>query len=213
MRAMALEPFFVGYIAAWSIACIAAAVLIIRRPGDFSLMSAQYRRYLLQPWKIVTFVLAATGLTLMAPYTGDPTWDYIDAPMMALLTFLTAPWAVGEMYLALRRRRLSKQTFVAACAWLLSASWCYDLYLVFRDGLYPPTWFANLAASSILYLLAGMLWSLEWRAERGALFGFMAHDWPNAAHASSFRRLAWFALPIMVLAGALLAPFLWDGWG
>ena len=102
---MTLEPFFVGYIAAWGIACIVAAVLVIRRPGDFSITSAAYRRYVLQPWKIVTFLLAATGLTVMAPYTGDPTWDYIDAPMMAILTFATAPWALGEIYLALRRRR------------------------------------------------------------------------------------------------------------
>lgn len=213
MRAVSLEPFFAGYLAAWGIACVAAAALVARRPGDFTLTSAAYWRYLLQPWKVVTFLIAAAGLTLMAPYTGDPTWDYIDAPMMALLTFATAPWAVGEIYLAARRMRFSKQTFVAACAWLLSASWCYDLYLLLRDGAYPPTWFANLAASSILYLLAGMLWSLEWRAGRGAVFGFMTQDWPNPAGGASFGRLAWFALPIMALAGGLLAPFLWGGWG
>lgn len=195
MRGVSLEPFFAGYLAAWGTACVAAIVLLVRRPADFALASPAYWRYLLQPWKGVTFLIAAAGLTLMAPYTGDPTWDYIDAPMMALLTFATAPWAVGEVYLAARRMRFSKQTFVAAY------------------GAYPPTWFANLAASSILYLLAGMLWSLEWRAGRGAVFGFMTQDWPNPAGGASFGRLAWFALPIMALAGGLLAPFLWGGWG
>ena len=210
---MQLEPFFVAYTAAWATACTAAIALVVHRPRDFSIIGADYRRYLLQPWKIVTFIMAAAGITVMAPYTGDPTWDYVDAPMMSILTFATAPWAVGAVYLAARSKLFTKQTYVAACLWLFSASWCYDLYLVLRDGVYPPTWLANLVASSILYVLAGMLWSLEWRPQRGATFGFIEADWPNPAYAASFRKLAWYAIPIMAMVGGLLAPFLWGGWG
>lgn len=208
-----MEPFFVAYMATWGIACALAIAMVVRRPAAFLITTVSYREYLLKPWKLVAFVLAGVGITVMAPYTGDPTWDYVDAPMMAILTYVTAPWAVGEIYRALKKKHFGQSAFVAAVAWLFSASWCYDLYLVFRDGTYPITWAANLAASSILYVLAGMLWNLEWRPGRGATFGFMEPDWPNPAHGSGFAKLAWFALPIMLLVVAALAPFLWGGWG
>jgi hypothetical protein len=208
-----IEPFFVAYMVAWGSACVVALALVVLRPGNFSLASTAYRRYLLKPWKVTTFVLAAAGLAIMAPYTGDPTWDYYDALLMAVLTFITAPWSVGTVYRFLKRMESAKALFVALCAWFLSASWCYDLYLVVRDGTYPSTWFANLVASSILYILAGMLWNLEWRAGRGVVFGFMERDWPNPAFAGGAAKLVWYAVPIMLLVGGLLAPFLWGGWG
>jgi len=133
--------------------------------------------------------------------------------MMSILTFATAPWALGTLYRALRARTLSKQAFVALCLWLFSASWCYDLYLVFRDGRYPDTWLANMAASSILYMLAGMLWNFEWRPGRGVVFGFMEEGWPDPARAGDFGKLIWYALPVAALAAGLILPFLWGGWG
>lgn len=199
--------------AAWSSALLVAGVFVARSRTDFPITDKDYWRYLLQPWKVVTFLLAGTGITVIAPYTGDPTWDYFDAAMMAVLTYATAPWAVGTLYRAAREKRHAKQAYVALCLWLFSASWCYDLYLVFRDGRYPDTWAANMVASSILYLLAGMLWNLEWRAGRGVTFGFLEPDWPNPAHAGAFGKLVWYALPVMLLAGGLIAPFLWGGWG
>lgn len=206
-----LEPFFLGYIALWAGACLIAVVLVVRRPAGFEITSNAYRRYILQPWKLATFAVAATGITLIAPYTGDPTWDYFDALMMSVLTFVSAPWAVGTIYRALRGGARPAQAYVAICAMLFSASWCYDIYLVWRDGAYPLTWLSNLAASSILYLLAGMLWSLEWRVGRGVTFGFMESGWPESAHAGDFARMAWFALPIMILVTIMIISFLWTG--
>ena len=208
-----IDPFFYVYIFGWAAACLFAVGLVVRRPRDFEIAGPKYRRYLLQPWKIATFAVAATGITVIAPYTGDPTWDYFDALTMAALTFATAPWAVGTLYRALRGAAGLRQPYVAVCAMLFSASWCYDIYLVFRDGMYPVTWLANMAASSILYLLAGMLWNLEWRPVRGATFGFMETGWPDPAHAGDPARLAWYALLIMLLAGGLIVPFFWGGWG
>jgi hypothetical protein len=156
--------------------------------------------------------VAALGITVIAPYTGDQTWDYYDAMMMSVLTFATAPWAVGTLYRTLRGEARPANAYVALCAMLFSASWCYDIYLVFRDGSYPMTWWANMAASSILYLLAGMLWNLEWRPGRGATFGFMEQGWPDPAHAAGFSKLVWMAIPIMALAAGLILPFLWGGW-
>ena len=206
---MRLEPLFLAYIGGWGLACVVAIALVARRPAAFEITRRQYREYLLQPWKLATFAIATAGITVIAPYTGDPTWDYFDAIMMSVLTFATAPWAVGTLYRTVRGRSGVAQAYVAICAMLFSASWCYDLYLVFRDGYYPLTWWSNMAASSILYLLAGMLWSLEWRPVRGVTFGFMEEGWPDPAHARGFAKLAWFALPIMLLVSIMILSFLW----
>ena len=108
-----LEPFFVGYIALWSVACLVALGLVVMRPAGFEITGRAYWRYLLQPWKLATFAVAAAGITLIAPWTGDPTWDYFDALMMSVLTFASAPWAVGTLYRALRGRAKAVNAYVA----------------------------------------------------------------------------------------------------
>jgi hypothetical protein len=127
---------------------------------------------------------------------------------MSVLTFATAPWAVGILYLAIRRKVEILQVYVAICIWMFSASWSYDLYLVLRDGAYPITWLPNIFASSVLYVSSGLLWNLEWKEERGVVFGFMEPGWPEVTDTRMFRRIMWFALPFMVLAAAMIAAFL-----
>lgn len=203
-----LPPFFAAYVAAWTLACIAALAIYFRDRSAFAISHRAYWRYLCAPWKLATFAVASAGITLIAPYTGDPTWDYVDALLMSVLTFVTAPWAIGVIYLALRRRLPLKQAYVAACAWMFSASWCYDIYLVWRDGIYPITWLANIGASSTLYVAAGLLWNLEWRQGRGVVFGFMLDGWPALpADQSGLRRIFWFALPLMLFAAIAILSF------
>jgi len=203
----AIEPFFKIYMAAWIAACGLAMVLFARAPSRHAVAKRDYWRQLAVPWRVVTFIVATLGITLIAPYTGDPTWDRFDAALMSILTFATAPWSVGTLYLATRQRAGPAQVYVAACAWLLSASWCYDLYLVLRDGVYPLTWWSNLAASSILYACAGMFWSLEWRAGRGVTFAFMEPDWPAPPAPAGFAKVIWFALPLMIIVTVAIVQF------
>ncbi len=66
--------------------------------------------------------VATTGITLIAPYTGDPTWDYVDALFMSVLAFTTAPWTVGALYRVVQRKLPAQQGFVAFCVWMFSAS-------------------------------------------------------------------------------------------
>ncbi|MBI1891555.1 MAG: hypothetical protein HYS18_12965 [Burkholderiales bacterium] len=209
MNKITLEPFFYWYIAAWFSLCVTAIVLCMRDPASFSFTSPQYRRFLGVPWKLVTFAIAATAMTVVAPYTGDPTWDYVDAAFMSILTFAGAPWVVGTLYLFARRKEGGKQLYVAFCLWMFSASWSYDIYLVFRDGAYPLTWFANIFASSVLYISAGLLWSLDWRPGRGTTFSFLESDWPAASATSVFTKLFWVALPFFVIGvGSILYFFI-----
>lgn len=203
-----LEPFFQAYIAAYLLVMLAAAVLMLRQRSRLSLFSSNYRKFLALPWRLTTFVIATVGLTLVAPYTGDPTWDYFDAPMMAVLTYLTAPWVIGTLYRLLAGQARPVEAFIAAVLWMSSASWCYDLYILYKHGMYPGTWAWNIAASSVLYACAGLMWNLDAREGHGVVFAFREPGWPQAA-GKGFGRIVWFALPFMLIVGVGVAYFLW----
>jgi len=204
-----MRMFFTIYITFWATACLIAAVVYIRDRQSYALSHSDYWHFLFKPWKVITFLIAATGLTVIAPYTGDPTWDYFDALFMSLLTFFTAPWATGVLYKVAKRELALKQAFVAGCIWMFSASWSYDLYLLIRDGCYPVTWFSNIFASSALYMSAGLLWNLDWRKERGVIFSFMEADWPVMSSFSVLPKILWFALPLMILVTLFILLFFW----
>ena len=203
-----MTKFFIFYTLSWSLACLTAILVMFLQRSVFELFQSRYWRFLLQDWKIAIFLLAAAGLIVIAPYTGDPTWDYLDASFMSLLTFATAPWVVGTLYLAIRGKSMAAKVYVAICIWMFSASWSYDLYLILRDGVYPDTWLPNIFASSVLYVSAGLLWNLEWKEGSGVIFGFMEPNWPEVTDSRVFRKIVWFALPFMVLAAAMIISFL-----
>ena len=205
---MLLTPAFKLYIASYSLACVVAAALIIRERNSLALLQPEYRRFLFSRWKLTTFAIAAVSMTLMAPYTGDPTWDYVDAAFMSIFTFLTAPWSVGTLFLALRGEAKLTHVYIAICVWMFSVSWTYDVYILLKHGYYPATWAPNIVLSSILYLSAGMMWNLQKKTGRGVIFGFMEPGWPDASHELGFRQVFWLALPIMLLVTAMIVPFL-----
>ena len=204
-----LEPFFKAYVACYVALMVLGAVALYARRGHLALFTADYRKFLGQPWRLTTFTIAALGMVIVAPYTGDPTWDYVDAAMMSILTYLTAPWAVGTLYFALAGRARPIDVFIAVVIWLTSASWCYDLYILFKQGMYPVTWAWNIAASSVLYACAGLMWNLDWRAGHGVVFAFREPGWPQAVSSASFLRVAAFAAPFMIIVGVGVAYFLW----
>jgi hypothetical protein len=198
-------PFRV-YMGLWGLATLLAVVVAFRRRKALSILSRGYGRGLARPWKLVTFGLAAGFFVVIAPYSGDPTWDAVDASLMSVLTYLTAPWSVGTLYRAVRRREGLASIYVALTAWMFSASWCYDGWLVLRDGRYPPTWASNVLASSILYLSAGLFWSVTHATGRGVVFGFMLDAWPAHEEVAT-ARVAWVALIFAVLVAAMMSPF------
>jgi hypothetical protein len=204
-----MENFFVCYMLAWGSACLVAAGMFIFRFNTLDITRRSYWRFLLQPWKVVTFAIAALGLIVIAPYTGDPTWDYYDATFMSVLTFATAPWAVGVLYKTVRGQRAFGDACLAGCVWMFSASWSYDLYLLLRDGEYPATWDVNIAASSVLYLAAGLLWSLAYQHNTGVVFAFMDKSWPACTQPTTFRQVVVYALPFMLIVSVAILSFVW----
>lgn len=197
-------------LAVCALSAIVAVAIAMRERRRLALLSRSYWRFLGARWKLVTFAIAASGMALVAPLTGDPTWDWVDALAMALLTFATAPFAVGAIYRAIRGKTPLAHLAVAAFVWMLSASWSYDFYILARDGFYPRSWSSNIVASSVLYASAGLFWNLEHREGRGVVFGFMQDDWPAPPRAGSFRKVALYAVVAMLFVTAVLAPFLWN---
>lgn len=203
-----MTPLFSAYLAAYSLACAVALYMMYRERNELILFRPSYRQFLFSKWKVATFAIAGLALIIMAPYTGDPTWDYVDASFMSILTFLTAPWAVGTLFLALRQQAKAVHVYIAVCVWMFSASWAYDVYILLKHGYYPPTWLPNIVLSSILYFAAGCMWNLQEKEGRGVVLGFMEPGWPNPDYDLGFRRIAWFAVPIMILVTMMIAPFL-----
>ena len=154
------------------------------------------------------FLIATSAFIVLAPYTGDPTWDYYDAAFMSILTFITAPWAIGTLFRLVKKQEKIFAAYIAVCCWMFSASWSYDIYLVLRDGEYPNTWLPNIFASSVLYISAGLFWNLEYRKGRGVIFGFMENDWPNTDGSKSFNKVLLYALPFMIFAVTIFIPFM-----
>lgn len=192
-----------AYFFSWVGVCVAAILVAWWQRDSISLFSARYWRFLGSPWKVVMFAIGLVGIVAIAPFTGDPTWDYFDAAIMAVLTYAFAPWSIGTLYRGLvMRSSTSGSIFLATVLWFFSASWSYDGYLLLRDGAYPPTWKWNLLVSGGLFLLAGLFWNFDWSAQRGTHLAFQRSDWPTPSRAP-FRRIAVWCLPIAIWVGLL----------
>jgi hypothetical protein len=204
-----------SYIASWALFCLMALGYWIPNRRDFEWARSEYWRFLLAPWRLAFFVVAFVGINVMAPYTGDVTWDYVDASFMAILAYTTAPASVAIIYGVTKRARPMGHLLVAAAIWLFSASWSYDIYLYFRDGMYPITWSANLFASSFLYGAAGAFWTLDWQPERGTHWAFSdLENWPPKPVAGAgwkLMRVGWMiVVPVAFFFLIFLVPPLHD---
>ena len=204
-----MSLFLQIYLASWSLACIIAIFLMFKLRHELDLFQKTYWNGLFQSWKLITFLIAAAGLTLIAPYSGDWSWDYVDAIFMSVFTYTSAPWVLGTLFLAIKRKRNFATAYIAICLWMFSASWSYDLYILIRDGSYPMTWFANIFASSSLYLAAGFFWNLEYIKDRGVVFGFMEPNWPRISSERSFKKVALYAFLFMLIPTVIIVPFLY----
>ncbi len=194
------------YMAAWAAAVLFGLGVFVLRGKRFAIARRAYWVGLSRPWRLATFAAALAGIVLVAPKTGDPTWDHVDAAFMAILTYFTAPWTLGVLA---RTRRVSRaELYVAACTWLFSASFSYDLYIFLRDHAYPRTWWSNLIVSSGLYGLGGAMWSLRGRPGASPSFAFQRDDWPASLADGDTRSLLPYIAVFMLAVVGILSPFL-----
>jgi hypothetical protein len=198
------------YTVLWVILCLIALATFIKDRRTFPLFYGTYWRFIFTPWKIVTFLLAVAGLIIVASSVSAPDLDRFDAVSMAVLTFLTAPWAVGVIYRTFKVQWSLGQFFGAVCIWLFCGSWAFDTYILFKDGQYPLMWPTYMLGTLGLYVLGGLFWNLEWKPGRGTIFAFMEGDWPTPSATSAFHRMFGVALLFMVAVSALFILFFWS---
>jgi hypothetical protein len=188
-----------AYVAAYLTVSAIVAVVLIVRWRQITMFRTGYWRFVLAPWKAATFIVAMGALIIAGPYSGDHTWDFIDSSFMSVLTYSTAPWAVGMMYLVARGRRPLWLGIVAVCLMLFSASWSYDIYLLLKNGYYTDAWLENMYLSSCMYVNAGLLWNLSWdESKEKVVMAFVQQEWPTSIRPVAFRKVRWYAIALML---------------
>ncbi len=205
-----MNSFQEGYTVFWLLALVICVYIWATKSEPFIFFQKQYWLFLLRPWKVTTFAITTLFMVLIAPYSGDYTWDYADGFFMSVLTYITAPWAIGTFFKLIKRQASFRQAFLALCLWLFLASWSYDIYLVLRDGRYPPTWIPNLMASSILYFSAGVFWNLEWAPDKNTFYAFEQKEWFDYYKGPVFIKIlrrGWMfiLLAVLILGGVVLS--------
>ena len=107
----------------------------------------------LRPWKLGTLALGVALLLIGSVVMPAPDWDGGISFIMAILTYLTAPWFIQVV----RRLEWKKLPMAIFLAWF-SIDGCYWIYwsLVDPSALFMRP--ANAFASTFLYLLMGMVW-------------------------------------------------------
>ncbi len=204
-----MEEFRFLYLSVWFLFFAISVGIVIKRWNSIKTETPKYWIYLTTPWKIITFFISGTFVSLDGPFTHDPTWDFVSGFGMSLLTFLTAPWSIGVIYQFIKKRHTISDVILAITFWLLSASWFYDGYIWWRDGFYPPTWYSNLIVSSVLYFCAGLFWNLEGSANQAG-FGFYRIDWPAKLQNDNFGAVKkYLSLFIIIVACILFFSTTW----
>jgi hypothetical protein len=201
-----MTPFLRAYLACWLLFCALAALLAakyVRVP------LRDVRSFLLAPWKLALFVPGIVFVTLAGHFTDDETWDIGSGGIMSICTVLTAWWATGTFARVIRGRAPIVHVVIAIAVTLFSSSWCYDGYLLLRDGAYTQRWLGNLMLSPTIYLCAGVITNLE--IQQGRLGVAWTRDpWPAYVAPSRWWPLVLAAIPFVIIATYFLVGFV--GW-
>ncbi|SPE51038.1 membrane hypothetical protein [Verrucomicrobia bacterium] len=192
------------YVLLWALYCLLAGAILARDRKTLLPEWRDYFRFLTVPWKICVFVPAFLFVSFAGHFTNDETWDFVTGSGMSILTFLTAPWAIGLFCQVFAGKRPRRYLIVASALCFFSSSWFYDSYLLWRDGVYTQRWLGNLMASTVIYVAAGLLWNLEAEAGGRYTLSFNRQDWPSPPVNTRFRPLILISLPLILIAAYVL---------
>jgi len=134
-----------------------------------------YLDFLCTRWRLATGVYAIAALTIIGEYAGDPTWNITTSLLMGAMTYATAPYSIG---VAIRTWKFPEK--VGAVDVLLAA-WSFvmsvDVAYMVSNGwaVDPDTRIANILASGLLYILAGLFWSFKKVLHTGQILFVFSH--------------------------------------
>lgn len=200
-----IAPELKIYLLLWISALLLSSYFAIRNRNIYEIFSREYWRFLLEPWKVATFIFATFLVTIAAPYSDDPTWDIPDSIIISITVFMFAPWSVAVVYRSIKGKQFGHKLFAALTAFFIPC-WTYDFYILLRDQFYPPTWFDNLFLSCPIVFLAGLFWNLLWVENEGASFAFTRKKWPPTIR-TPFRKIFWLCVLLGVPVAASIGWF------
>lgn len=142
----------------------------------------------------------------------DPTWDIPETIMMGLLTYYTAPYSIGILYrFAKGWNRDYRELYISIIFLFFSSAWSYDLYamVVLLGNNYPTTAFANLCISPFFYILAGMMWNLDYREDTGVIFVYNRPEWIAFQGSGGLKKIYVYVLPIVIFMAVIFGYFIY----
>lgn len=179
-----------------------------RARSTLSLLDREYASFLKTPWRLASATLGTLCFVALSRYASDPYWDAVVGIFMPVVTYLTAPWVVGILYRATRRKDRDWLP-LALCLWLFSTSWSYDLYNFIKMGSYPRTWTDNLIASNVLYASGGLLWNFTVDSSGRATLSFLHEPWPQAPRHGEVRGVwLWVMVTALVIGSIVIVTSL-----
>jgi hypothetical protein len=111
-------------------------------------------RELTRPWKILTLAAGIGLLIAGSIYTPAPDWDIPISIIMALVAYLTAPWAMRVFI----TRDWARWPLAIFATWF-GVDGCYAIYWYFVDPQALELMReANAPASLSMYLAVGLFW-------------------------------------------------------
>jgi hypothetical protein len=122
-----------------------------------NLINAAHLGYLneyLRPWKLATLTLGITLLILGSFYYPSPDWDIPISAIMAIFTYIFAPWSMRVIL----ERRWQLWPLMLFFTWF-SVDGCYAIYWHFKNPVaLEQMREANFPASLTLYGICGLIW-------------------------------------------------------
>jgi hypothetical protein len=107
-----------------------------------------------RPWKLVTLAVGIALLIIGSFYYGAPDWDIPISFIMAILTYLTAPWSMR----VLLERRWGLWPVMLFFTWF-TVDGCYAIYWYFKNpAVLELMRSVNFPASLSLYGVCGIFW-------------------------------------------------------
>lgn len=107
-----------------------------------------------RPWKLSSLATGIGLLVIGSFYYQAPDWDVPISFIMAVCTYLTAPWGARVIV----ERRWRDFPVMLLLMWL-SVDGCYALYWYWQDpAALAAMRAANFPASLSLYWICGLLW-------------------------------------------------------
>jgi hypothetical protein len=126
--------------------------------------TSQFQSYcheLLRAWKIFSFIIGLSFLLYGAWAWDFSDWNWLNSLVMALLTYLLAPWTAMQLRSVwVRKNRFwQRNTFLALFFWILTVDTSYTISNHLMH--YPVFHLANFPASSVLFFTCGFFWSYQ----------------------------------------------------